>query len=191
MDNTIIGAIIGASSAILINGLIFIISRSKELKREKIQVISELKSYLYSQLRYSRRYVGQQVWLNYYQISLRIIEPQFQTIVNNKIDRLIRSIEEIESKLIESDSKLNTLSAKYNSLFPRDKIFPRRIKEINDYVISEKIGIEDFRKWGVDRLKNLYETDQIREEELKTYKKLELSFYPIINSLIEDLERKI
>lgn len=56
MDNTIIGAIIGASSAVLINGLIFLLSRSNEHKKDKIQIISELISNLHSQIRYARRF---------------------------------------------------------------------------------------------------------------------------------------
>ena len=192
MDNSITGAIIGAASAIVINGLIFIVSRSNELKSEKIFIISEIISHLHGQLKYSKRFVGHQIWLNYYQRAIPLIKkPEYHSIVQDKIENQIKNIEDIESKFIDRDSKLASLAAKYKSLFHKDNHFSKSLKEINDYVIADHIVIENFNNWGDDLFHEQGIHDKVQEVELKTYEKLGASLEPMINALITYLEKKI
>jgi hypothetical protein len=192
MDNTIIGAIIGASSAILINGLIYCISRHNELKREKVQVISEIISILYSQVRYAKRFVGYRTWLNYYHRSLPLFsKPEYHSLVNNKIDFQIKMIEDIEFRLVESDSRLATLSAKYTSLFRKDKEFKKSFKEINEFIFSDNAVIENFTNWSDESLRVENIESLVQKEELNSIKSIEDSFSPIVNKLLSKLESKL
>jgi len=192
MDKTILGAIIGASAAILINGIIFILSRRNDLNKEKIQIISELISCLYIQLRYSKRYIGHQIWLNYYNRALRIIsKPELKQIAHGKVEYRIKLIEDIETSFIQSDSRLAILNAKYRSIFPKENEFLKKMKKFTEYVISDNIEIENFENWSDEVFIENNIADKITDEENKTLKKLETSFVPLVNELIGYLEKKI
>lgn len=192
MDNTIIGAIIGASSAILINGLIFLISRNNEKRREKIQVDSEIISLIYNQQRNTKRFIGKQLWLNYYQrIIFFISNTEFHPIIQNKIDQEIKLLEEIETSFIETDSRLITLSAKYRSLYPKDKYFVKSIKEINDFVITDHVSIEDFKNWTHEMFKKEGVEEKIKDHRDKILLGLRPTFFKMGNDLISYLEGKL
>ena len=193
MDHTILGAIIGAAGAILINGFIYELSKKNSIKRDKIEIITEIISNLYRQIRYSKRSVSNQIWLNYYHRTLPLLMKNMEVhlIANNKIDERIRMIEEYELKFIESDENLIRLSAKYRSYYPKDKEFVELLRNIVDYVIDNNITIEDFKKWNNKELIEIEKNNKIRTIIEETHNKLDASFNKMIMELIEYLENKL
>lgn len=189
MNDNITPAIIGAAGGIICVVLILWSNKSDEKKKNKRAIIAEIIGFTFFQYRLLNSVIEHQTWFNYYERAKQIEGDKFTggSLLDFRIERLTN----IESTLIENDSKLIALSAKYPIYFSNDLIFKTLLDSIIQYNLSENVEYEFFLKWKPEQFADVNARRNICLSMDDPLKQLDDTLKNIVDELKDYLESKL
>lgn len=189
MSDTITGAIIGAAGAIVVGGLISWYNKYQDQKKDKRAIIAEIMGLTFFQYRLLNSVIGHQTWFNYYEREKQLEGNGFtgDSLIAFRTERLTN----IETALIENDSKLITLSARYLYYFSNDLTFKQKMDSITQYNMADHIEYEFFLEWKPEQFSDVNARRNICISMDTPIKQLDDSFKIIVDEFKTLLENQL